>query len=132
VKSTRQKILLATFLLLLAIASYRWPVLGTVFLCASLTVIGLLNQLLSIQSKELGVVTGAFSSVLALATCTGAQLSIVQLVVLTFFAALAGYGLAAARMGTQQESDQGNKDSPSKAKTGGGGDFGGGGASGSY
>jgi hypothetical protein len=125
----------AGLLLSLAAASYAWPGFGVVFLCSSVILLGCANNLLSIQSKRLGLVTGGAASVLAFATSAGAGLSPLQLILFTVFGAIAGYGFAAMPVGSgdaNQTEEQEEENPPSKNKSGGGGDFSGGGSSEKY
>jgi uncharacterized membrane protein YgcG len=96
--------------------------------------VGLVNGLLSIQSKKLGLVTGGSALILAFATCVGAGLSLVEIAVLTAFGAIAGYACAAAAVTSNESSERREDDDhPPKSKVrGGGGEFDGGGASGDF
>jgi uncharacterized membrane protein YgcG len=117
----------------LAFASYTWPGFGVVFVCASVVLLAIANNLLSIQSKELGLFTGSSAAALALATSAGAGLSALQLLLFAAIGAIAGYVFAAMPVGSERssESSSNDDDGPSKVKAGGG-DFGGGGASGKF
>jgi uncharacterized membrane protein YgcG len=121
-------------LALVALASYKWPGFGTVFLCSSVILLAVANRILSIQSKKLGLITGGSALILAFATCVGAGLSPLEIAVLTAFGAIAGYACAAMPVAFIESSERRKDDDhPSKSKVGGGGgEFDGGGASGDF
>ena len=115
-------------LLVLMLLSYRWPGFGTALACASVLVLGIANNLLSFQSKELGVFTGISIAGLALAASAGADLALLPTALLTAFGAIAGYVFVAFPV----EIKTSEQESSPRNKSGGGGDFGGGGAGGQY
>lgn len=131
-KLAKTKLIWMSSLLLTTYASYKWTAFGLVFLCLTVIILGLINQLLSIQSKELGLYTGTSAALITLAMCAGASLSSWQIIMFTIFGAIAGYGFVAMSVGTIKSNQSSDDELSSKFTAGGGGDFGGGGANGKY
>lgn len=132
---TKIKLIWVGTLLLLTVASYAWPTFGIVFLGSSVFLLGVANNLLSFCSKKLGLFTGSSAAVLALATCAGADLGLIELTVFTIAGAAFGYAFAAVPVGagkSRQSNDSDDDNRSSGFKAGRGGDFGGGGADGKY
>ena len=118
----------------LVMASYTWPGFGVAFVALMVLLIAHANHLLSIRSKELGLVIGCSTAVLVLATSLGAGLSVWQVALFSAIGGLAGYAFSALAVAssTSTNSAASRNDRSSGVKAGGDGDFGGGGASGKY
>jgi uncharacterized membrane protein YgcG len=128
----RIKQISAVVLILLAAVSYTLPVFGMIFLCSSVILLGIANNLLSIQSKQLGLITGSSAAILAFATSAGAGLGLLQLMLFTVIGGIAGYAFAALTVSADSSEELADEENHTSKIKSGGGEFGGGGASGKY
>lgn len=119
----------ATFTL--PLLGYVWPTFGAISAISMIVTTALLNSLLEINSPKLGRFTALLIGATTLASCVGAATTRVEEVALTLGATIAGYLFAAVAV--RQTSDKSQHEEPRNGfKSGGGGDYGGGGASGKF
>ena len=115
----------------LSASSYVHPAFGA-FAATSLVVIAaLINSILELNSPTVGRFTGLLVGAITLASCIGAPTSKAVALLLTLSATLAGFLFVT--FAARRTSSDGKYSEPSDSfKSGGGGDYGGGGASGNY
>lgn len=115
----------------LMLACYRWTEFGWFVSCTFVVCVALLNATLDVRSSQLGIVVGTVMGMLTGMTSLGAGLAGIACIAVMGVAALVGYVFGSQSVSTTPRRD-GPGDETSGVKSGRGGDFGGGGASGGF